>query len=109
MKNPKLTGAPERASPMSIFTPVAGLNVAVEIDQQRQESVPAEMPYTYSVDNGLASRRSKHVGRTHAQIEAAVTGIPELGEGISMRCAVAGQCENDQFKFQTDRFGKMRS
>lgn len=109
MKNAeKTTAAPERASPMALFTPVAGFNDAVLVDAQRQEMPPAEMPYTYKSDDGLASRRSKHMVRTHAEVEACQIGTPDPSLGLSMRAALPAQCENDLFPFQTDRFGKQR-
>lgn len=86
-----------------------GVNDAAVRDIQRQESKPAEMPYTRTPDQGLASRRSKHFVRTHAEVEAATTGEPSLAAGISLRMPMAGQCENDQFIYSTDAFGKQRS
>lgn len=87
----------------------AGINDAALRDVQRQEIPPAEMPYNSATDQGLASRRSKTVMRTHAEIAAARTGDPALDSGMSLRQAMAGQCENDQFIYCTDRYGKQRS
>lgn len=87
------------------------LNVATVIanDTARQENKPAEMPYNQITDEGLASRRSKHVVRTHAEVKAASDDNLALGDGLSLRAPMAGQCENDQYPWATDRFGKQRS
>ena len=87
------------------------LNVATVIarDTARQDTEAKEMPYNQVTDEGLASRRSKHKVRTHAEVKAATHGTPELGYGVSLRAPMAGQCENDQYPWQTDRFGKQRS
>lgn len=87
------------------------LNVATVIarDSARQEIEPKEMPYNRITDEGLASRRSKHMVRTHAEVKAATHDEPAIGYGLSLRAPLAGQCENDQYPWQTDRFGKQRS
>lgn len=86
-------------------------NVALVIarDTARQENEPKEMPYNETTDEGLASRRSKHKVRTHAEVKAATGEELVPGYGLSLRAPMAGQCENDQFTYQTDRFGKQRS
>lgn len=86
-------------------------NVATVIarDTARQEPEAAEMPYNEVTDQGLASRRSKHMVRDHKEVEAAYTGELAIGYGLSCRAPMAGQCENDQFPWQTDKFGKQRS
>jgi hypothetical protein len=86
-------------------------NIATVIanDTARQENEPKEMPYNQVTDEGLASRRSKHKVRTHAEVEAATHEKLAPGYGLSLRAPMAGQCENDQYPWGTDRFGKQRS
>lgn len=106
---PKLTKAPQSAPFSAIVHVDPGINDAALRDAQRQEMPPAEMPYNQVTDQGLASRRSKHVIRTHAEVAAATHGEPAVCDGLSLRAPMAGQCENDQFTFSTDAFGKQRS
>jgi hypothetical protein len=105
----KTKATPILASMDAIFSTPDGFNDATLRDAQRQVFAPAEMPYTAITDQGLASRRSKTVVRDHAAVAAATTGVPSLAEGLSLREAMAGQCENDQFPFSADRFGKQRN
>lgn len=88
---------------------VSGFNDASLRDADRQSFESADMPYNYTTDQGLASRRSKQIVRTHAEVSAACSGPLPLGDGLSLRAPMAGQCENDQFIFSTDQFGKQRS
>lgn len=104
-----MTKTPILAPVSSVFVSQDGFNDAAMRDCERQEMPPADMPYTATTDQGLASRRSKTVIRTHADVAAATTGEPALSEGLSLRQAMAGQCENDQFPFSADRFGKQRN
>lgn len=105
----KMKATPIEATLAQTLGPVEGFNDATLRDVERQSFPAAEMPYTAITDQGLASRRSKTVIRDHAAVAAATTGVPALGEGLSLREAMAGQCENDQFPFQADRFGKQRN
>lgn len=105
----KVTQTPVLATVRDLIQPVDGFNDAVLRDAERQSIAPAEMPYNSTTDQGLASRRSKHVMRTHAEVEAAYSGDLPAADGLSLRAPMAGQCENDQFPFQTDRFGKQRN
>lgn len=105
----KLKATPVVATFADLMGAPDGINDAALRDIQRQDLPAAEMPYTAITDQGLASRRSKTVIRDHAAVQAATTGEPALADGLSMRQAMAGQGENDQFTFQTDRFGKQRS
>lgn len=103
------TKTPQLVPPSALLVGVApGLNDAVLADVQRQETQPKEMPYNRVTDNGLASTRSKHVVRTHAEVAAATQGDLPLGDGLSLRMALPGQCENELFPFQTDAYGKQR-
>jgi hypothetical protein len=106
-----MSKTPILVSPKAMFDSMGtdGFNDVVLRDTDRQNFDPANMPYTAVTDQGLASRRSKSVIRSHADVQAATTGTPALGEGLSLRQAMAGQCENDQFPFSADRFGKQRS
>lgn len=106
-----MSKTPIIVSPKAMFDSagIDGFNDVVLRDIDRQNFEPANMPYTAVTDQGLASRRSKSVIRSHADVRAATTGTPALGEGLSLRQAMAGQCENDQFPFSADRFGKQRS
>lgn len=78
-------------------------------DTARQEIDFKEIPYNQVTDDGLASRRSKHMVRTHAEVKAATGPEPALGYGLSLRAPMAGQCENDQLPYRVDRYGKLRS
>jgi hypothetical protein len=111
MAKDKLVDAPRTVSPAQLVAASTddGFNDVVLRDAQRQEFPAAEMPYSCTTDEGLASRRSKHVVRTHDEVKAACNGDLPIGQGLSLRAPMAGQCGNDQFPFQTDRFGKQRS
>lgn len=105
----KLTKAPLTATVADILQPVPGLNDVVLRDADRQDFPAAEIPYNYTPDQGLASRRSKQVVRSCAEVQAACSGDLPLADGLSLRSPMAGQAENDQFPFSTDRYGKQRS
>lgn len=106
----KITPAPTSATLSAVFgSGDTGINDAALRDAQRQSFEPREIYYTQTTDQGLASRRSKHVVRTHAEVAAANVGDALLGDGLSLRAPMAGQCENDQFTYSTDIFGKQRS
>jgi hypothetical protein len=78
-------------------------------DLARQDMPDKEMPYNQVTDQGLASRRSKHILRSNDEVNASITGSLPAGDGLSLRAPMAGQGENDQFPWCTDRFGKQRS
>jgi hypothetical protein len=81
----------------------------IAMDTARQEIPFKEIEYNQVTDDGLASRRSKHMVRTHAEVKAATGPEPALGFGLSLRAPLAGQCENDQWPYCVDRYGKQRS
>jgi hypothetical protein len=85
------------------------VNSAVMRDLVRQEMPAKAGRYNQTTDQGLASRRSKHILRSNDEVEASISGDLPAGEGLSLRAPMAGQCENDQFMWCTDRFGKQRS
>jgi hypothetical protein len=85
------------------------MNSAVLRDLARQDMPDKEMPYNQVTDQGLASRRSKHILRSNDEVNASITGSLPAGDGLSLRAPMAGQGENDQFPWCTDRFGKQRS
>lgn len=101
--------APEALPVSALFTPVRGFNSALDINQPGTDNPSREMPYNQTVDDGLASRRSKQVVRSYEELAAATGPALPLGYGLSLRSAMAGQCENDQFPISTDPFGKQRA
>lgn len=113
MRDSRYTKTPAPVSLNEAFTGLSEQdnNVATIIarDTARQDPEAAEMPYNETTDQGLASRRSKHMMRDHKEVEAAYSGELAVGYGLSCRAPMAGQCENDQFPYQTDKFGKQRS
>lgn len=108
---PKNTPAPKGVTPAQAFAPLRDptMNVATVIDQcDYVDDVPRPL-YNSTTDDGLASRRSKHEVRTRAEIADAREGDLPLGIGLSLKQPMAGQCENDQFPYRSDRFGKPRN
>jgi hypothetical protein len=103
--------APERLTFAEALMPVSvsAFNVSLEINRPDPDIPSKEANYNSTTDNGLASRRSKHVMRSHAEIEAARSGDLPLGDGLSLRQPMAGQGENDQFPGSTNQYGKQRS
>lgn len=101
--------APASVPLAGVFSPIPGFNRAMDINADRFEPAPRRMPYNQTPCDGLASRRSKQAVRTFEQVAAATGPAPEPGYGLSMRSAMAGQCENDQFPIRTDVFGKQRT
>jgi hypothetical protein len=106
----KKAAAPEKltladALPMQM----PAFNSAIDINRIQPDIDSRQMPYTSTTDDGLASLRSKHRVRTFAEIEAAKICEPDLGFGLSLRQAMAGQAENNQFPFSTNQYGKQRS
>lgn len=89
--------------------PLDEVNIAEARDAGRQEARKTEIQYNYVTDEGLASRRSKHVVRNHAEVAAATKGELPSGLGLSLRAPMAGQCENDQWPYCTDNYGKQRN
>ena len=86
------------------------LNVATEINRPSPDEALKDPRYNSTTDESRASRRAfLHPVRTHAEAAAARTGDLPLGDGLTLRMAMAGQCENDQFPFETDPFGKQRA
>ena len=100
--------APESFPVRDLLIPLPGLNSAMDINRPDPDFPSREMPYNQTPDEGLASRRSKHVVRTWEQVKAATDAPAASGYGLSLRSAMAGQCENDQFPF-TNPFGKQRA
>lgn len=105
---------PDKEAPASvplagILTPIPGFNRAMDINVDRLEPAPRQMPYNEVPCDGLASRRSKQPVRTFEELAAATGPAPAPGYGLSLRSAMAGQCENDQFPLRTDAFGKQRT
>lgn len=101
--------APENVQLGAIFAPIPGFNSATAINRIGEDSPPKEIEYNSTTDDGVASLRSRHVGRTHAEIAAARSGDLPLGTGLSLRQPMAGQAENNQFPFTTDNYGKQRA
>lgn len=101
--------APEKLTIADVFpSTMPALNSALDIDRPDPDIASREMPYNSSTDDGLASLRSKHMVRTHAEVAAAMTGDLPLGDGLCLREAMAGQAENNQFPFETNQYGKQR-
>lgn len=113
MRDSRFTNAPMSPSLNEACGPIDehDLNVSTVIarDTARQDFPPAEMPYNQTVDEGLASIRSKHVLRSNAEVKASIHDDLPISEGLSLRAPMAGQCENNQFPWQVNRFGKQRS
>lgn len=84
-------------------------NVATILNPCDYDCPPRDPLYNSTTDDGLASLRSKHEVRTREEIAAARTGDLPLGIGLSLKQPMAGQCENNQFPFRTDRYGKPRN
>lgn len=105
------TPAPKGVTIVQAFEPCRdpNLNVATVIDRCIDVCAPMEPTYNSTTDDGLASLRSKHEVRTREEIAAARTGDLPLGLGLSLKQPMAGQCENNQFPFSTNRFGKPRT
>lgn len=102
--------APEKITLADVFSaPAPAFNVALEIDRADPDIPSKEPDYNASTDDGLASLRSKHVMRNHAEIAAARTGDLPLGDGLSLRQPMAGQAENNQFPVRTNQYGKQRA
>lgn len=101
--------APDPVPITDAFSPIRGFNSAVEINTDRMQNPFRDMPYNQTPCEGLASRRSKQPVRTFAELAAATGPALPLGYGLSLRSAMTGQCENDQFPFRTDPFGKQRT
>lgn len=99
----KLTLAEALSAPMPAF------NVALEVNRADPDLPSMEPNYNSTTDDGMASRRSKHIMRTHAEITADRSGDLPLGDGLSLREPMAGQGENDQFPVRTNQFGKQRA
>jgi hypothetical protein len=93
----------------ALMAPMPAFNVALEINRPDPDLPSKEPNYNSSTDDGLASRRSKHIMRTHAEIAAARTGDLPLGDGLSLREPMAGQGGNDQFPVRTNQYGKQRA
>lgn len=66
-------------------------------------------PYNCDTDHGLASTRSKHRVRSCDEVASCRSGDLPLSEGLALRQAMAGQGENDQFPYSTDKHGKQMS
>lgn len=105
----KPTRTPEDIPVSSLFYPIGGFNSAADINAPSPTPPQKVMPYNQTADDGLASRRSKHVVRTFEQLEAATSAAPTCGYGLSMRSPMAAQAENDQFPMSTDCYGKQRA
>lgn len=103
------TEAPAGVPLAGIFSPIPDFNSAIDINRDRLHQAPREMPYSQTPCDGLASRRSKQPVRTFEELQAATSGTPAPGYGLSLRSAMTGQCENDQFPLTTDRYGKQRT
>lgn len=83
-------------------------NVACEMGEPHVGEVgtPPPIEYTHRVDDDLAVERAKHRVRTHEELAADKVSSPTAGSGLSFRMPMAGQCENDQFLYSTDAYGK---
>lgn len=113
MRDSRFTHAPASPSLNEACAPLneRDLNVSTVIanDTARQDFEPKEMPYNQTTDEGLASIRSKHVLRSNAEVKASIHEDLPIADGLSLRAPMAGQCENNQFPWQANRFGKQRS
>lgn len=107
----KNTPAPKGVTLAQALAPCADptMNVATILNPCDYVDIPRDPLYNSTTDDGLASLRSKHEVRTRAEIAAARSGDLPLGIGLSLKQPMAGQCENNQFPFRTDRFGKPRN
>lgn len=106
----KKVAAPEKLTLGDAFpVQMPAFNSAIDIDRPDPDIASREMPYNSTTDDGLASLRSKHRVRTYEEIEAAKSGEPDLGFGLSLRQPMAGQAENNQFPLSTNQYGKQRS
>lgn len=102
--------APEKLTLAEAFIrAVPGFNSALDIDRADPDIASKEPDYNATTDDGLASLRSKHIMRDHAEILAASSGDLPLGVGLSLRQAMAGQGENNQFPARTNPYGKQRA
>jgi hypothetical protein len=93
----------------ALMAPMPAFNVALEIDRPDPDIASKEPNYNATTDDGLASLRSKHIMRDHAEVAAACSGDLPLGDGLSLRQAMAGQAENNQFPVRTNQYGKQRA
>lgn len=105
----KPTRTPEAVPISGLIVPIPGFNSAIDINRPSPDPDPRVMPYNQTTDDGLASRRSKHEVRSYEELEAATDAALPSGYGLSLRSAMAGQGENDQFPLSTDPYGKQRS
>lgn len=102
--------APEKLTFDEAFVrPMPAFNSALDINRADPDFASRETPFNVTTDDGLASRRSKHVVRTHAQLAADTSGEPLIGYGLSMRQPMAATAENDQFPGSTNQYGKQRA
>lgn len=102
--------APEKLTFAEAFArPMPAWNSALDINRADPDIDSKQPDYNSTTDDGLASRRSKHIVRSHAEVAAAMSGEPALGTGLSLRQPMAAQGENDQFPGSTNQYGKQRA
>lgn len=101
---------PKKSAPEAVPLPAFSMpqfNVAIKINEPDPDIASKQPVYNATPDDGLASLRSKHMVRTHA--EAAPSGDLPLGFGLSLRAAMPGQGENNQFPIRANQYGKQRA
>lgn len=102
--------APEKLTFAEAFLrPMPAFNSALDINRADPDIASREPDYNSTTDDGLASRRSKHMVRSHAEVAAAMSGDMPIGAGMSLRQPMAAQAENDQFPGSTNQYGKQRA
>jgi hypothetical protein len=106
---PKKASAPEAIPFSQVLVPMPKFNSATVINRPDTDPASKTPTYNCTTDDGLASRRDLHDCRSQAEYAAAYSGDLPLGQGLSLRMAMAGQAENDQFPYSTDEYGKQRS
>lgn len=88
------------------YSAPSSLNGITEADPAILDAEKPASRYTHTTDERLASTRSKQEVSTHEECAARKLRDPLPGEGVSFRQPMAGQCENDQFPYTTDQYGK---
>jgi hypothetical protein len=105
----KNTQAPEAVPLSALSMAMPKLNSALVIDRPDPDPASKEVTYNGVTDDGLASLRSKHEVLPAADRGPMATSDLPVGQGLSLRIAMAGQGENNQMPFRTDQYGKMRN
>lgn len=101
--------APESLPVSALLMPLPAFNSELNVNRADPDLPSREIQYNKATDDGLASTRSKHAVQP-APGDRDDDSFPPLpmGVGLSLRMAMAGQAENDQFPISSNQFGKQR-